>query len=337
MSREQRRNDRKQQPRGAGAGASGAPPSRRTPVKVAGGSKFPSLPLAIAGGIVLVAALIAYLIWQSNQTTNAQTAWEKAAADRSTSLPGTYVEDQGRGHYPGGLSGSQVIPFCTGVPESDLAKERSGKPYAPLGTTPGAAPTTSGTGTAAATATPTDVPHGPTLTPTKDAAELTASAGSGTPAENATPTIPTDCHLSNPPSSGEHLNVQRNIDIGGGNIINIPADPDVYPDDIELPRESIAHILEHAGVFIGWNCADGDTACMDAVQKLKDLVNDRIDNHDDRAVMARDADLPIGTIGLSSWTRVRNLPATDYDAKKGEIADFISTHSCRYDPEGFCG
>ena len=333
MSREQRRSDRKQQARGSSAAA---PPSRRTPVKVAGGSRFPSLPLAIAGGALLIIGLIAYLIWQSNQGSSASlTGSEKAAADRSSSIPGTYVEDQGRGHYPGGLSGSTVKPFCDGVAQSDLAKERSGKPYAPLGTTPIAGtPTPAGTPPPGLTATPTDVPHGPTLTPTKNPAELTASAGS--PAANATPTIPTDCHLSNPPSSGEHLNVQRNIDIGGGNIINIPADPDVYPDDIELPRESIPHLEEHAGVFVGWNCADGDTACTDVIQKLKDLVNDRIDNHDNRVVMARDADLPFGTIGVASWTRVLNLPYADYDSKKGEIQDFIATNSCRFDPEGFC-
>lgn len=329
MSREQRRQDRKQ---GARGGASGAPPSRRTPVKVSGGSRFPSMPLAIAGGIVLVVALIAYLIWQSNQTTSAQSGWEKAAANRSTSLPGTYVEDQGRGHYSGGLAGSMVEPFCPGVPESDLAKERSGKPYAPLGTTPvSGTPAAVSTPAPGSTATPTDVPHGPTLTPT-----VAVTGSPGTPDINATPTIPTDCHLSNPPSSGQHLNVQRNVDVGGGNVINIPPDPDVYPDDIEIPREAIAHIEEHAGVFVGWNCADGDTACTDVIEQLKDLVNDRIDNHDNRVVMAHDLDLPIGTIGLAAWTRVLDFSYTDWDAQKGEVEDFIATHSCRYDPEGFC-
>jgi len=59
------------------------------------------------------------------------------------------------------------------------------------------------------------------------------------------------CYLSNLPSSGEHLGVQRNVDLGGGLMINIPPDPDVYPHDIEIPRDSIPHILEHAGVFVG--------------------------------------------------------------------------------------
>jgi ferredoxin len=41
--------------------------------------------------------------------------------------------------------------------------------------------------------------------------------------------------------------------------------PGVYPADIEIPRDSIAHILEHAGIFIGYNCKSGDSACDDVV------------------------------------------------------------------------
>lgn len=333
MSREQRRTDRKQQARGAGAAK--APPSRRTPVKVAGGSRFPSLPLAIAGAALLVAGLIGYLIWQSTQTSTGLTGAEAAEANRSTDIPGTYVDSQGRGHFPGGLNGSKVMPFCDGVPQSDLAKERSNKPYAPLGSTPVAGtPTAAGTPPPGSTATPTDVAHGPTLTPTVAAGSGTAT---GSPDANATPTIPTGCHLSNPPTSGEHLGVLSNVDLGNGiSISRIPADPDVYPDDVEMPRESIAHILEHAGVYVGWNCADGDSACTDVVQKLKDLVNDRINNNSDRVVLTKDLDLPVGTLGLASWTRVMNLPYSDYDARKGDIKNFIATNSCRFDPEKFC-
>jgi hypothetical protein len=50
--------------------------------------------------------------------------------------------------------------------------------------------------------------------------------------------------------------------------------------------------------------------------------------------MANDPDLPVGTIGLSSWTRVLNMKASDYD--EDAVEDFIGTHSCRFDPEGFC-
>ncbi len=144
------------------------------------------------------------------------------------------------------------------------------------------------------------------------------------------------CYNSNPPSSGKHLNVQRSVDVGGGNIINIPADPDVYPDDVEIPRDAIPHILEHAGVFVGWNCETGDTACAGAAQKLKYLVNNRIDNHDNRVVMAHDNDLPEGTFGLASWTRVLDFPFADWDQEKALADQFISTNSCRFDPEGFC-
>ena len=208
-----------------------------------------------------------------------------------------------------------MTPFCPGVATSESAK------LTIVGAT---VATPSGDVTAtASTATPE-------ATPTTDVA-----AGShGT--VNTSPTAVGNCHTSNPPSSGEHLNVQRNVEVGNGAIINIPPDPDVYPDDVEIPRDAIPHLLEHAGVFVGWNCASGDSACMDAVQKAKDLVNDRIDNHDNRVVLAHDNDLPEGTIGMSSWTRAFDFPASDWDKNKSEAEKFISVNSCRFDPEGFC-
>ncbi len=153
-------------------------------------------------------------------------------------------------------------------------------------------------------------------------------------APNGSATPRADCFNSNPPSSGDHLNVQRNVDVGGGNLINFPPDPNVYPMEIEIPRDIIPHILEHAGVFVGYNCADGDNACADVVKQLTDVVNDRIDNHDDRVVMAHDGDLPVGQIALDSWTRVDRFNYQDF--AKDRATRFISTNSCRVDPENFC-
>ncbi len=293
MSREQRRMDRKTQAR-PGA-PSGAPPSRRTPVKVGGGSRFPTMPVAIAGGVVLIIALLAYLILQSNSSDTGLSGPEKAEADSSTSIPGTYVPSQGRGHFTGGYTPSRPpTPFCEGVAHSGADVQAAG----------------SATPTAQATATP------------------------GTTTAGSTPTVPTNCYNSNPPSSGKHLNVQQNVDVGNGNIIKIPPDPDVYPSDVEIPRDAIAHALEHAGVFLGYNCKQGDTACDDVVNQIKDLVNDRIDNNDDRVTMAHDNDLIEGTIGISSWTRVYVFNYQDYD--KDAVEQFIAKNSCRFDPEGFC-
>ena len=306
MSREQRRADRKQQ---TGAGA--PPPSRRTPVKVGGGSRFPTTIIAIGGGLVFIVALLVYLVWTSNSSSTTTDAATKAAQNRSTDIPGTYVEDQGRGHFPGTLNGHQMTPFCDGVASSDSAKKTI------IG----------GNGTPSSTTTATPAPSS------------TPSAGASPTAHgtiDTTPTVPSNCYNSNPPSSGKHLNVQRNVDVGGGNIMNIPADPDVYPDEVEVPRDAIPHILEHAGVFVGWNCKSGDTACTDVVQKLKDLVNDRISNHDNRIAMAHDNDLPEGTIGVSSWTRVLDFAYADWDQQKGTVEKFLGTNSCRFDPEGFC-
>ena len=167
-----------------------------------------------------------------------------------------------------------------------------------------------------------------------------AHASASVPTAIATPSSPgpgvspLKCHNSNPPSSGQHLNVQRNVDIGGGITINIPADPDVYPDDVDMPRDAIPHILEHAGVFIGWNCGAGDQACIDVVATMKRLVNDRIDTHDERIVMAHDRDLLEGTIGMAAWTRVENFGYGDYSDER--VSRFTSKLSCRFDPEGFC-
>jgi hypothetical protein len=167
-------------------------------------------------------------------------------------------------------------------------------------------------------------------------------ASSENPVGSASVAVPTpekgvenECYSSNPPSSGWHLGVQREVDLGNGIILNrIPPDPGVYPPDVEIPRESIPHILEHAGVFVGYHCADGDEECETIVQQLTDIVNDRLDANDDRVVMARDRDLPLDAIGLSSWTRVDVFQYRKMTEDR--IVSFIDTHSCRFDPEGFC-
>ncbi|MDP9236998.1 MAG: DUF3105 domain-containing protein [Chloroflexota bacterium] len=305
MSREQRRTERRTQR----AGASGtAPPSRRTPVKVAGGSRFPIVPIGIAAGVLAVVLLIVYLIIQSGKT-GGLSGWEKAEADSSTSIPGVFYPTQGRSHESGTYTpGRAPTPFCDGVPHSGSESA-----------TPSGSPTAQGTTASTSTSTPV---------------AGSATAGAGTP--NATSTPRTDCYASNPPSSGSHLNVQNKVDLGNGYTLQrIPPLPTVFEPPVEIPRDAIPHILEHAGVFVGYHCAEGDTACQDVVQQLKDIVNDRIDNHDNWVVMALDTDLPEGTAGLSSWTRVLDFKYPDFDKKA--VEDFIGTNSCRFDPEKICG
>jgi hypothetical protein len=306
MSREQRRANRKQQARSAPSSARTV--SRRTPVRAPGSSGPPWTIIGVAGGIIAVVALVAYLIIQSaSGGGGGLSAAEKAEQDDSPDLPGVFYPTQGRSHFNYTYSPDRPPrKFCDGVRKSENADP---------------SPTAIGSATPAATATPAP----PTATPQQHTQTGNISPAAG---------VPTDCYASNPPSSGEHLGVQRNVDLGNGAHINIPADPDVYPEDIVVPREAIPHILEHAGVFVGYNCADGDTACADVIDELTDLVNDRIDNHNDRVVMARDPDLPVGEIGLSAWTRVLNLRYEDYD--EDAISDFIGTHACRFDPERFC-
>ncbi len=302
MSREQRRVDRRAKQRAGG----GAP--RRTPVKAAGTRRIPWIPIGVAAGVLAVVLLVVFLIWQSSSGGGPGVSGaDKAAADASSSIPGTFVPSQGRGHYGYSFSLARMpTPFCPDV---------IGPP-----------PAGSATGTAAAS-------PSPAATSTLGTAAPEATSRSGqTP--QTTPTVATNCYSSNPPSSGRHLGVQRNVDVGNGALINIPPDPNVYPDDLQIPREAIPHILEHAGVFVGWSCESGNSACMDVVQKIKDVVNDRIDNNSNRVVMAHDTDLPEGVIGIVSWTRAYDFYYQDYN--KDKFVQFIAKNSCRVDFEGFC-
>jgi hypothetical protein len=137
------------------------------------------------------------------------------------------------------------------------------------------------------------------------------------------------CYASNPPTSGLHLPVARTVVIDG-ETLNLPPDPGVYR--VEIPREAIPHLQEHAGVFVGYHCAS--TACDDAVVRLRLVVQQEL-SLGARVVMSPDTDLDDDTIGLASWTRVDVMRAGDYDDARAR--DFIKAHSCRFDPENFCG
>ncbi len=266
--------------------------SRRSAILLAG---------AIIGVLVVIGSITTVIVTNSDgspddacATNRSSSPQLRTAIDTSECVPGTFVVDQGRGHFSGGFVGHLSTPFCDGVPHAAL---------------------TSAMIVIVAVGAPPIVAATPVLV--------------GTPPDNP-------CYASNPPTSGRHLNVQRAVDVGGGNLLNIPPDPDVYPDEVDIPRDAIPHILEHAGVFVGWNCAADDGQCADAVKKLKVAVNDRIDNHSDRVVMAHDNDLIAGTIGVASWTRVLDIAAADYASRSTEITTFIARNSCRFDPEGFC-
>ena len=138
-----------------------------------------------------------------------------------------------------------------------------------------------------------------------------------------------DCYASNPPTSGMHLPVRGTVLLQGGHRLRIPPDSGVY--DFDVPREAIPHVEEHAGVYVGYNCAaDG---CRSTVERVKDLVTQEI-ALGARVVMSPDADLDQDTIGLAAWTRVDAFGAGDYSDER--VRSFIKAHSCRFDPELFC-
>jgi hypothetical protein len=141
--------------------------------------------------------------------------------------------------------------------------------------------------------------------------------------------VDSTCYASNPPTSGLHIPVQRNVRLADGNRVNLPPDPGIYP--FEIPRESIPHIQEHAGVFVGYRCETDP--CRQAVERLAGVVNEEL-SLGGRVVMAPDSDLAVDTIGMASWTRVDTYPAAEYTDDRARA--FIKAHSCRFDPEGFC-
>lgn len=137
------------------------------------------------------------------------------------------------------------------------------------------------------------------------------------------------CYASNPPTSGLHVPVQGTVRLPDGQRLKLPPDPGVY--DVEIPREAIPHIQEHAGVYIGYNCASD--ACRSAAERLKTLVGQE-NLIGARVVLSPDSDLATDEIGMASWTRYDRFSAADYSDDR--VRTFIKANSCRFDPEGFC-
>lgn len=265
--------------------------------------RLPLPAMGVTAGVLGLVALIAYLIIQASASTEGLSTSERAERDDRGDLPGIFVASQGGRHLSYNFTRSHTpVPYCEGV-------EWSGAPAASSTASPDVSPT------ATATATATEVPQGDSE-------------------EHHEPAQRDDCYASNPPTSGPMIGGGRNVEVIPGALMNFPPAPNVYPRDIDLPREAITHSLEHAGVFIGYNCADDDEACWSVVDELEDIANNRIDNHDDRVTMGYFSDLPVGEIGLSAWTRYDRFPYTEFEEKR--VERFISVHSCRYDGEGFC-
>ena len=258
--------------------------------------------LSIAGGVVGMVVLLVYLMIQSSSGPGETSDVPEAAVDDSPDIAGTYAPFLGVQHLEQQLdvSYTPIVPYCEGVERSGLRE----------------AATLDGTQQAS--------------TPTPQAS---ATSG-GTARAGITPTPDASCYNSNPPTSGRHFGVQRNKEVAPGTFTNIPPEPDVYPPDIDAPREVVAHVAEHAGIFVGYNCPDGDQACLDVVAELEDIVNNRIDNHDNRVTMMYFSDLPEGQIGLASITRWDRFDYTEFNEDR--VEDFISDNACRYDTEGFC-
>lgn len=264
--------------------------------------EFPWRTVSIVGGVAGIVVLLVYLMLQSSTDPGETSEVPEAARDDSPDIAGTYAPFLGVQHLEQQLdvSYTPIVPYCEGVERSGIREAST-----PSGTQQASTPT-------------------PPATATSE----------GTARADATPTPDASCYNSNPPTSGRHYGVQRNKEIAPGAFTNIPPEPDVYPPDIDAPREVVAHVAEHAGIFVGYNCAEGDQACLDVVAELESVVNNRIDNHDNRVTMMYFSDLPEGEIGLASITRWDRFPYSEFDEDR--VEDFIADNACRYDTEGFC-
>ena len=288
------RDQRRQDRNRAKKSGTGGQPRRRL--------ELPWRTIGTLAGVVALVGLLVYLTVQASSDPGETSEVPEAAMDDSPDIAGTYAPFLGVQHLDQQLdvSYTPIVPYCEGVETSGIREAGT-----PEGTQAAATPT------APATAPP-----------------------EGTTSADVTPTPDASCYNSNPPSSGRHFGVQRNKEISPGVFTNIPPDPDVYPPDIDAPREAVAHVAEHAGIFVGYNCPDGDQACDDVVAQLADVVNNRIDNHDDRVTMMYFSDLPEGQIGLVSITRWDRFDYSEFDEDR--VEDFIADNACRYDTEGFC-
>lgn len=119
-------------------------------------------------------------------------------------------------------------------------------------------------------------------------------------------------YSSNPPTSGPHA--------------SSPAPWGISENPI--PKETLIHNMEHGGVLVLYNCADG---CPDAVASLSDYTTERL-NDGDSIVMAPYPSMD-AQFALVSWTRLDTFDELDMD----RVDRFVDEHLCRYDPENVCG
>ena len=119
--------------------------------------------------------------------------------------------------------------------------------------------------------------------------------------EHITPDkAPVTSYNSNPPTSGPHYGEA--------------AAWGTY--DRVLPDETLVHNLEHGGIVIGYNCADG---CPELVGQLKDLAT----QYRTKVVLAPrpNKDVP-NRITLTAWTKLDQFNDFDADRIKAFITAF---------------
>ena len=84
--------------------------------------------------------------------------------------------------------------------------------------------------------------------------------------------------------------------------------------------------MEHTGIVVWYNTTD-----QEILDDLRDFAED---NSRLFLVVSAFPEMEEETIAITAWWRRLIMSVDDYDRDK--LKDFLNTHECRFDPEGFC-
>ena len=130
---------------------------------------------------------------------------------------------------------------------------------------------------------------------------------------------------SNPPAGGPMWGSGRcstDIDSSTANCGPVPEGFYTEPWD----AESLNHNMEHAGIVVWYNTTD--QAVLD---DLRDFAED---NRTRFLVVTPFPEMEEETVAITGWSRIDKFPVSEYGTER--LEDFLDTHECRFDPEGFC-
>ena len=105
-----------------------------------------------------------------------------------------------------------------------------------------------------------------------------------------------------------------------------PVPEGFYGQGFVWDAESLVHNMEHTGVIVWYNTTD-----QEILDDLRDFAED---NSRLFIVVTPFPEMAEETVAITAWSRRLIMSVDDYD--RDNLQDFLDTHECRFDPEGFC-